>query len=114
MTVFQGQQLNISCKVMAYPAPRVAWANNQLSSDFTTTRDPSKRDVIISSSKIEITKAMTSGVYEVKATNSAGSASREIEITVMGNCFMNGNKTMHILSFISLDIYGQTERRGKI
>ncbi|XP_064595922.1 neural cell adhesion molecule 2-like [Liolophura sinensis] len=85
VTVFQGQQVNISCKVKANPIARVTWAKNRLNNAFTATRDPTQRDVILSTSKIEITKAMTSGVYEIEATNNAGSSRAEVEFTVIDN-----------------------------
>ncbi|XP_064617482.1 cell adhesion molecule 2-like isoform X1 [Liolophura sinensis] len=101
VTVFQGQRIKIECDVTANPVARVSLVRNgnKMNSTFTTTPDPTRRDVTISTSEIEITKQMSSGIYQIEATNSAGSSWTEVEITLIESHFIP--KTLKVISCIN-------------
>lgn len=80
--------MNISCEVRANPKATIMWVKNKRQSASRTLRDLRKDDVTISTLEFEEVTKSSSGIYVIEATNSIGSSRTEVEISVIGNCFV--------------------------
>lgn len=78
--------MKVVCDVTANPLARVSWVKNgqEINNTFTSAPDSSRRDVTISTSEIKTSQKTPSGLYQIEATNSAGSSTAEVEINVIG------------------------------
>ncbi|XP_064594355.1 cell adhesion molecule 4-like isoform X2 [Liolophura sinensis] len=90
VTLFEGQRLKISCDVTSNDDVVIHWyqSGRRIDNAVTTnSQGPARRDVTMSTVEFESADAKISGVYQIEATNSIGSSTREITISVISIVF---------------------------
>ena len=86
VTVFEGNVLYLVCEAEGYPTPSVTWKKN----GKVLQTNVNKTDFII-----DDTSAKNAGKYECDASNTIGTVSYTVEVTIKGkvtrsikNCFL--------------------------
>lgn len=83
--------MEISCDVTSKASKvSIHWYKSGRRTDnavTTNSRGPARRDVTMSTLTFESAETRLSGVYQIEATNSIGSSTRDITISVIGTVF---------------------------
>ena len=79
----EGNVLYLVCEAKGYPSPSVTWKKNEKVLQTNITRT----DFIIDG-----TSEKDAGKYECEASNSVGTVSYTVEVTIKGNNFQSSEK----------------------
>ena len=81
----EGNVLYLVCEAKGYPSPSVTWKKNEKVLQTSITRT----DFIIDN-----TSEKDAGKYECEVSNSVGTVSYTVEVTIKGNNFQSSHETL--------------------
>ena len=83
----EGNVLYLVCEAKGYPSPSVTWKKNEKVLQTSITRT----DFIIDN-----TSEKDAGKYECEASNSLGTVSYTVEVTIKGNNFQSSDESLFV------------------
>jgi len=93
-TVVVSSPVQMSCEARGFPPPVITWYQNgvELAENSTWSAESSGHVLANGALRIERVTANDSGVYECRALNDAGTASRVVTLSVHGTSRRSGRR----------------------